>query len=245
MASVFRQMLVMVKTVEARSTSKTNQRDSHAVPEMPACILKFPGIIHYSSEKTQPFLSNVQTIFPNQWVSNQCYFTCKRLQSISSQGASETGKSPVTNFAGIFSEILVSVSKYLCVRVCVTTCGHQGLPQPSSCSCKLRLPQPHSEIESKQLWPAASLAAMPLCCAEEKGLSLKLRFLLATLAGAHPPWKFQADQLGEIFETSALQWSKIQFLTRLLLSQVFHFYFTNHNFYQKTSWKKMWLAQQL
>lgn len=41
MASVFRQMLVMVKTVEARSTSKTNQRDSHAVPEMPACILKF------------------------------------------------------------------------------------------------------------------------------------------------------------------------------------------------------------
>ena len=177
MASVFRQMLVMVKTVEARSTSKTGQRDYHAVPEMPAYILKFQ--VSFTTQVKRCNLNNR----PNQWVSNQCDFQCKRLQSISSQGTSETGKSPVTN-SGYYREILVSVS--ICVCACVT-CDIKAC-------CSLQVVHANYDFHSLiRKWSLQLCHCITTRCCT--ALSFILRFLLAMLAVAHPPWKFQADQL--------------------------------------------------
>lgn len=54
------------------------------------------------------------------------------------------------------------------VCICVT-CGHQGLPQPSSCSCKLRLPQPHFGNLNKTAMPHHCMLTLCRYAAQKEG----------------------------------------------------------------------------
>ena len=162
MASVFRQMLVMVKNVEALSTSKTGQHP------------KVPGSIHYSSEKVQPFLSNKLSksmsfqpmLFPMQAFTKHIKPRYIRNWKVSCR------KFPVLQGD---------------LGVCIYVCAVSLETSRPAAAFKLLM---RTIYDFHSLIPKLSLqlchCITTLCCAA-KGLSFKLRFLLAMLAVAHPP----------------------------------------------------------
>lgn len=98
------------------------------------------------------------------------------------------------------------------VCICVT-CGHQGLPQPSSCSCKLRLPQPHFGNLNKTAAAPLHAYAMPLCCA-------KRRVSVSNCAFSWQRWKLrirlenfkQISQLGKSLKHQPCSGPRLNFL---------------------------------
>ena len=202
MASVFRQMLVMVKTVEARSTSKTGQRDSQKFQ------VSFTTQVKRRNLSFQMFKQSFQiNEFRTNAISNA--IVCKAYQA-KVHPKPESRLSPI--FAGIFREILVSVSVS---SVCVSV-SPQVTSRPAA-AFKLFM-QTTTSTASFENWESKQLCqlhpyAMPLCCA-------KKRVSVSNCAFSWQRWKLrirlenfkQISQLGKSLKHQPCSGPRLNFL---------------------------------